>query len=80
MPGPIVGIAVTHDGAGYWLVDSSGGVHPFGDATALSGPALPPGDTIEAVAGTPDGGGYWLLDAAGHVFPYGDAVQYPFTG
>ena len=29
---PIVGIAATSDGEGYWLVGSDGGVFSFGDA------------------------------------------------
>ena len=30
---PIVGMAATPDGGGYWLVASDGGVFAFGDAT-----------------------------------------------
>ena len=30
---PIVGIAATPDGGGYWLVASDGGIFSFGDAT-----------------------------------------------
>jgi hypothetical protein len=33
LAGPIVGIATTHDGAGYWLQGSDGGIFSFGDAT-----------------------------------------------
>lgn len=29
---PIVGMAPTPDGKGYWLVAADGGVFPFGDA------------------------------------------------
>ena len=29
---PIVGMAPTHDGQGYWLVASDGGIFAFGDA------------------------------------------------
>jgi hypothetical protein len=32
---PIVGIAVTHSGNGYWLVGSDGGVFNYGDAPFL---------------------------------------------
>ncbi|MDA8340662.1 MAG: hypothetical protein M0007_00310, partial [Actinomycetota bacterium] len=32
---PIVGMAATPDGHGYWLVASDGGVFSFGDATFL---------------------------------------------
>jgi hypothetical protein len=30
---PIVGMAPTPDGKGYWLVGSDGGIFTFGDAT-----------------------------------------------
>jgi precorrin-2 methylase len=30
---PIVGMASTPDGAGYWIVGSDGGIFSFGDAT-----------------------------------------------
>ncbi len=44
---PIVGMAVTPDGGGYWLVASDGGVFAFGDAPVLrlhGGPALEQAD------------------------------------
>ena len=31
-PSPVVGIAATSDGGGYWLVGADGGVFTFGDA------------------------------------------------
>jgi hypothetical protein len=30
---PVVGMAATPDGGGYWLVASDGGIFSFGDAT-----------------------------------------------
>ena len=33
--GPVVGIASTPDGAGYWLQGSDGGIFTFGDAPFL---------------------------------------------
>ena len=61
---PIVAMAPTPDGGGYWLVGADGGVFTFGDATfhgslAASHLAAP----IVAMAPTPDGGGYWLANA-----------------
>ena len=32
---PIVGMAATPDGAGYWLVASDGGIFSYGDAAFL---------------------------------------------
>ncbi len=70
----IVGGAVTPDGYGWWLVDSSGNVYTYGDAvfykdaggTTLNAP-------IVGMAATADGGGYWLVGSDGGVFTYGDA-------
>ena len=36
---PIVGMAATSDGRGYWLVASDGGIFAFGDATSTARPA-----------------------------------------
>jgi len=68
----IVGIAtVAH---GYWLVDSSGVVFPFGDASphgSLQGDRL--NAPVVGIASTRDGGGYWLVASDGGVFSFGDA-------
>jgi N-acetylmuramoyl-L-alanine amidase len=72
---PIVGMAATPGGGGYWLVASDGGVFSFGNAvfhgstgaTALNAP-------IVGMAATPDGGGYWLVASDGGIFSFGNAV------
>jgi CHAP domain len=74
---PIVAMAATPDGKGYWLVAADGGVFTFGDAhfygsmgsTPLSAP-------VAGMAATPDGKGYWLVAADGGVFTFGDAHFY----
>ncbi len=55
---PVVGMAVTPDGGGYWLVASDGGVFAFGDA-AFDGSAgnLTLTKPVVGMAATPDGGG-----------------------
>ena len=71
---PIVGVATTPDGPGYWLVGSDGGVFAFGDASfdgsmgdqSLNAP-------IVGMAPTRDGKGYWLVASDGGVFAFGDA-------
>ena len=75
---PIVGIAATRDGAGYWLVAADGGIFAFGDA-AFHGStgSLTLNKPIVGMAATPDGGGYWLVAADGGIFPGGTA---PFHG
>ncbi len=80
---PIVGIASTPDGNGYWLVGADGGVFNFGDAgfygntytdglTGLKGSHslnMP----VMGIMATADGGGYWLVAKDGGVFNFGDA-------
>ncbi len=71
---PVVGVASTPSGNGYWFVSSDGGVFAFGDASffgSLGGRDLHA--PIVAMAATPDGGGYWLAAADGGVFAFGDA-------
>jgi len=78
---PIVGMAATPDGKGYWLVASDGGIFSFGDAAfygstgniALNRP-------IVGMAATPDGKGYWLVASDGGIFAFGDAGFYGSTG
>jgi hypothetical protein len=72
---PIVGMASTPDGHGYWLVAADGGVFSGGDATfygSLGGTHL--NAPIVGMASTPDGGGYWLVARDGGVFTFGDAT------
>jgi 3D (Asp-Asp-Asp) domain-containing protein len=74
---PIVGMAVTPDGHGYWVVGSDGGVFSFGDARffgSTSGTHL--AQPIVGIAATPDGNGYWLVAADGGIFSFGDARFY----
>jgi hypothetical protein len=75
---PVVGIAATADGKGYWLVASDGGVFTFGDAGfygSMGGQPL--NQPMVAIAGNPDGTGYWTASADGGVFSFGDA---PYRG
>jgi hypothetical protein len=66
LSGPVVGMAATPDGGGYWLAAADGGVFSFGDARFFGsyGAGLPAvGPTymrFVGMAATPDGGGYWL--------------------
>jgi predicted lipoprotein with Yx(FWY)xxD motif/ribosomal protein L24E len=78
---PIVGMAATSDGKGYWEVASDGGVFTFGDAKfdgSLGGTHL--NAPIVGMAATPDGGGYWLVASDGGVFTFGDAAFFGSTG
>ncbi|WP_308464349.1 hypothetical protein [Ferrimicrobium sp.] len=80
---PIVGMAATPNGQGYWMVAADGGVFDFGNAgfygstysdgiTGLSG-AHPLNKPIVGMTVAPGGGGYWLVAADGGVFNFGSA-------
>jgi hypothetical protein len=74
---PIVGMATTPDGKGYWLVAADGGVFTYGDAPFYgSMGAMHLNKPIVGMATTPDGKGYWLVAADGGVFTFGDARFY----
>ena len=78
---PIVGMAQTVDGGGYWLVASDGGVFAYGDA-AFYGSAgnLALNQPIVGMAATRDGKGYWLVASDGGIFAYGDAAFHGSAG
>lgn len=57
---PIVGMASTPDGGGYWLVASDGGVFAFGDAE-FEGSGTASGNTFVALIGAE--AGYYLIPA-----------------
>ncbi|KJE75549.1 hypothetical protein [Ferrimicrobium acidiphilum] len=86
---PVVGIAPTPDGKGYWLVTKAGHVYGFGDAsfygdtysdglTGLTG-SHPLNAPIVGIQSTPDGKGYWMVGADGGVFNFGNAAFYVST-
>src|SRR5580704_14511869 len=72
---PPVGMASTHDGQGYWIVASDGGIFNYGDAPFFgSAGSIALNKPIVGMAATPDGGGYWLVASDGGVFSYGVAL------
>ena len=78
---PIVGMASTTDGAGYWLVASDGGIFSYGNAHFFgSTGAIHLNQPIVGMAPTPDGGGYWMVASDGGIFSYGDAPFFGSTG
>ena len=70
---PVVGMAQTADGGGYWLVSDDGGVFSFNAPFfgSLTGWPLPL--PVAAMAATVDGGGYWIVTEDGAVYPFGSA-------
>ncbi|HUR24231.1 MAG TPA: L,D-transpeptidase family protein [Acidimicrobiales bacterium] len=78
---PVVGMAATPTGLGYWLVAADGGVFAYGDATFLgSTGGLALRRPIVSLVPTASGAGYWLVAADGGVFAFGDAVFFGSTG
>jgi N-acetylmuramoyl-L-alanine amidase len=78
---PIVSMAATPDGKGYWLVASDGGIFTFGDATFYGSTGnMVLNKPIVGMAATPDGKGYWLVGTDGGIFTFGDATYYGSTG
>ncbi len=78
---PIVAMAATPDGGGYWEVASDGGIFAFGDAVfSGSRGGSPLSAPIVSMAATPSGHGYWEVGSDGGVFAFGDAVFWGSTG
>src|SRR5208283_1611515 len=78
---PIVGMAATPDGGGYWEVASDGGIFAFGDAGFHgSEGGRPLNAPIVGVASSRSGHGYWLVASDGGIFSFGDATFWGSTG
>ena len=78
---PVVAMASTPGGYGYWLVLKNGAVLADGNAHlygSMSGKRL--NSPIAGMAATPDGRGYWLVAADGGIFAFGDAHYYGSLG
>ena len=73
---PVVAIASTPSGRGYWMAAADGGIFAFGDA-GFHGSlgAIRIESPIVDFAVTPTGRGYWLLAADGQVYSLGDAIH-----
>ncbi|MGH9153462.1 MAG: PQQ-dependent sugar dehydrogenase, partial [Acidimicrobiales bacterium] len=74
---PLVGMAATPSGEGYWLLARDGGVFGFGDA-AFHGStgAIRLTQPVVGLAADPRSRGYWFVAADGGVF----AFDVPFLG
>jgi hypothetical protein len=71
---PVVSMAATPTGSGYWLAGADGGVFSFGGARfygSLGGIHL--NSPVVSMAATPAGSGYWLAGANGGIFNFGAA-------
>ncbi|MBO0865531.1 MAG: C40 family peptidase [Mycobacterium sp.] len=75
---PVVGMATTPNGRGYWTVTGRGVVRALGNARPLGEPGPNQLDApVVAITATPDGTGYWLLTSKGKVLPFGTAAVLP---
>jgi hypothetical protein len=75
---PIVGIAATPTGQGYWLVAADGGIFAYGDAVFDgSTGAIHLNQPVVGIARYGNDAGYWLVAKDGGIFAFGGA---PFLG
>jgi uncharacterized protein YkwD len=78
---PIVDMAATPTGKGYWLAASDGGIFSYGDAMYHGGEGgVRLNKPIVGIAATPTGKGYWLVATDGGIFTFGDAHFYGSEG
>ena len=78
---PVVGMAATPSGNGYWLVAADGGIFNFGDARFFgSTGALRLARPVVGMAASPSGNGYRLVASDGGIFAFGDARFVGSTG
>ena len=78
---PIVDIAATPSGRGYWLLGADGGIFSFGDAAFYgSTGAIALNRPVVGIAPTRTGHGYWLTATDGGIFSFGDAAFHGSTG
>jgi hypothetical protein len=77
---PVVGMASSPSGNGYWLVAADGGIFSFGDAQFHgSTGAIRLNQPIVGMAAHNSGAGYWFVARDGGVFAFGAAPYYGST-
>jgi hypothetical protein len=78
---PVVGMATTPTGDGYWLLAGDGGIFSFGDAEFHGSTGnLHLVSPVIGFSPTRDGHGYWLFAADGGIFSFGDAKFHGSAG
>jgi uncharacterized protein YkwD len=78
---PIVGMAATPSGKGYWLVAADGGIFSFGNAHFYgSTGSIRLNRPIVGMRAAPFGRGYWLVASDGGIFTFGNARFHGSTG
>jgi hypothetical protein len=78
---PVVAMAATPSGKGYWLVAADGGIFTFGDAGFYgSTGAIRLNQPVVGMTAGPAGDGYRLVAADGGIFTFGTAPFYGSLG
>jgi hypothetical protein len=78
---PIVAMAATRNGTGYWLLGQDGGIFSYGSAAFYgSTGGIRLNQPVVGMAATPSGKGYWLVASDGGIFSFGDAAFHGSTG
>jgi L,D-transpeptidase catalytic domain len=78
---PLVGIAATPRGNGYWLLAQDGGIFSYGGARFYGSTGnMHLNQPVVGIAATPRGSGYWLVASDGGIFTFGRARFYGSTG
>jgi hypothetical protein len=72
---PVVDMASTPSGSGYWLLRSDGRVLAFGDAVKR-GAVTSDNTKVVGMSSTADGGGYWMVTRSGRVLSFGNAAAF----
>ena len=74
---PVVGMAATPDGRGYWLVAADGGIFAFGGAGFYGSTGnIVLARPVVGMASAARGQGYWMVASDGGIFAFGDARFY----
>ncbi|WP_007507821.1 MULTISPECIES: hypothetical protein [Pseudofrankia] len=68
--GPAAGIVSTMSGRGYWIADTQGSAHAFGDATQYETVTGRLNEDVTGIAAVDSRSGYWLVAGDGGVFSY----------
>jgi hypothetical protein len=75
------GIALRPDGVSGYVLDGSGGIHPFGGAPPFLTATYWPGmDIARGIALRPDGSSGWVVDGWGGVHSVGGIPEIGLTG
>jgi hypothetical protein len=78
---PLVGIAATPHGNGYWLLAQDGGIFTYGSAHFYgSTGSMHLNQPVVGIAAAPKGHGYWLVASDGGIFTFGHARFHGSTG